>query len=328
MIANNYLSYSITIAFAVTLIGCASSSDFEPQTLTLPDLNFAPEGITVSQDGTFYTGSLTQGRIISINQSNEVVDLVPADSNGLVSAIGIQISNDERLLYVCSSDPGFRQLTESANPALLTFDRLTGEAVGRYELPGGMGLCNDITILPNGTVLATDSFRPRIYSLKPGATELEVWLEDDRFAAEGFNLNGIAYDSQSQSVFVVRYNTGSFHRITIDQQGLAVSVNDISLSNPINGPDGLTALGGGRFLIVEGGGLNPGNTGNLLAVTVNGNAAVVDVLATNLNIPTTTAVHNGYAYVVEGQLDHLVNPDAGATDPYQIVPVRIPSIYL
>jgi len=326
MLSYTAIKHVIPVVFFTTLLGCASSdSDFAPKTLTLPDLKFAPEGIAISDDGTVYTGSLTQGRIISIDLNNQVTDLVPKGSNGLVSAIGMEVSTDNKLLYVCSSDGGFSALSGTVGPALLVFDRVSGESIDRYELPGGTGFCNDIAVLPNGVVLATDSFKPRIYSLAPEATELNVWLEDDQFAAEGFNLNGIAYDNQSQSVFVVRYNTGTFHRISIDDQGMAGKVTEVPLSKSINGPDGLTALGGGRFLLVEGGGLDADSMGNLLAITMNADGAEVELLASELKIPTTTAVYRDYAFVVEGQLDHLFNQETGEPDPFRIVPVQLPS---
>lgn len=92
-------------------------------------------------------------------------------------------------------------------------------------------------------------------------------------------------------------------------------------------PDGLTALGDGLFLVVEGGGLSAGARGALLGVRLNGDAAMVATIAADLNIPTTVAVVGDTAFVVEGQLDHLFDPNAGPADPYRILAIELPTSY-
>lgn len=147
----------------------------------------------------------------------------------------------------------------------------------------------------------------------------------DKFAGEGFNLNGIAYDDGA--IYVLRYQTGTLHRIAVKADGTAGEVADITLPKPATGADGLTALGSGRFLIVSGGGLTAGSRGALLGVKVKDGAATMDVIASDLNVPTTVAVKGNAAYVVEGQLDHLFDPSAGPADPYRILVLDLPQDY-
>ncbi|MGR1579899.1 hypothetical protein ACSSNL_00390 [Thalassobius sp. S69A] len=292
--------------------------------IPLPDPAFAPEGISADADGNLYTGSLTQGRLIAISaKDHSVRDFAPAGANGMVTVVGLHVAGDT--VFACSSDPGISALTGTAAPALVAFDRVTGAASGRYELPAGGAFCNDIAQLPDGTILATDSFAPRIYALAPGGDQLEIWLEDAQFSGEGFNLNGIAYDDGA--VYALRYNTGTLHRIAIEQNGQSGAVSQVALPRNIHGADGLTALGNGRFLIVEGGGLSAGATGALLGVTLNGDAATIDTIAADLNVPTTATVIGTQAYVIEGQLDHLFDPSAGPADPYRILKIQLPAAY-
>ncbi|MDP1737665.1 MAG: hypothetical protein Q8L23_09515 [Caulobacter sp.] len=292
--------------------------------ITLPDHGFAPEGIAVDGDGALYTGSLTQGRIVKITPaSGEVTDFVAPGANGLVSVVGLHVAGD--LLYACSSDPGVSALKGAAAPALVVFDRRSGAAAGRFELPEGGAFCNDIAELPDGTILATDSFAPRIYALRPGSERLDIWLEDTRFVGEGFNLNGIAHDAGA--VYVVRYNTGTLHRIEVAADGAAGAVSEIVLPAPLRGPDGLTALGDGRFLVVEGGGLNAGARGALTGIRLDGATATVETIAADLDVPTAAVVVGGTAYVVEGQLDHLFDPGAGPASPYRILAIDLPAAY-
>lgn len=292
--------------------------------IPLPDLAFAPEGISNDTSGNLYVGSLTQGRIVKITpQTGEVTEFAAAGANGLVTVVGLHVAGNQT--FACSSDPGISALTGTAAPALVAFDIQTGQAKGRYPLPEGGVFCNDIAELPDGTILATDSFVPRIYALAPGADELTVWLDDSRFAGEGFNLNGIAYDDGA--VFVARYNTGTLHQIDVNPDGQAGTVTDLNLSEDLQGADGLTALGDGRFLIVEGGGLSAGARGALWGVTVTDEDAVLQAITPNLNVPTTATVVGSTAFVVEGQLDHLFDPEAGLADPYRILAIELPEAF-
>lgn len=315
---------TMTTFTAALMVGLSAMAAQAQTAITLPDPAFAPEGIAADSDGALYTGSLTQGRIVRIApETGDVSDFAAPGANGMVSVVGLHVSGD--LVYACSSDPGASTLTGTAGPALVAFDRKTGAATGRFDLPEGGAFCNDIAEMPDGTILATDSFAPRIYALRPDSDRLEIWFENQGFVADGFNLNGIAYDAGA--VYVLRYNTGSFHRIGVTVDGAADVVSEIDLPAPFRGPDGLTALGAGRFIVVEGGGLSAGARGALLGVRLNGDAVLVETITDDLNIPTTATVVGDTVFVVEGQLDHLFDPNAGPADPYRILAIELPASY-
>ncbi|MEO3416285.1 hypothetical protein AAFO92_16665 [Roseovarius sp. CAU 1744] len=293
--------------------------------ISLPDAAFAPEGISHDTSGNLYVGSLTQGRIVKISpKTGDVTEFASAGANGLVTVVGVHVEGNQT--FACSSDPGISALTGTAPAALVAFNTETGASTGRYPLPEGGIFCNDIAVLPDGTILATDSFVPRIYALKPGGDQLEIWLDDSRFAGEGFNLNGIAYDNGA--VFAARYNTGTLHQIEVGKDGQAGAITDLKMSVEIHGADGLTALGDRRFLIVEGGGLSAGARGALWGATVSDGKATLEAIAGDLNVPTTATVLGNTAYVVEGQLDHLFDADnAGAADAYRILAIELPETF-
>lgn len=314
------LMFACSIAVTVT----AAAATAAEQTINLPDLAFAPEGISNDESGNLFVGSLTQGRIVKIApQSGDISEFAAAGANGLVSVVGLHV--DRGQVFACSSDPGIGVLTGTSAPALVAFDAVSGAPTGRYPLPEGGIFCNDITALPDGTILATDSFAPRVYALRPGADQLEIWLDDDAFADEGFNLNGIAYDDGA--VYLARYNTGTLHTVHVGTGSSADVVEHIDLHTKIQGADGLTALGQGRFIVVEGGGLSAGARGALLGVTLENGIARVATIAENLNVPTTATIVGDTAYVVEGQLDHLFDETAGAADPYRILAIELPETF-
>lgn len=310
------------MATAAIILSCATGAVAQDN-LTLPDPAYGPEGIGIDRAGDLYVGSLTEGRIIRIDpKSGAVTDFIASGSGGLVSVVGVHVTADDKTIYACSSDPGISRLKGSATPALVAFDRATGKLAGRYELPEGGRFCNDITELTDGTILATDSFAPRVYTLRRGAHKLSIWFEDPYFNADGFNLNGIAADDGV--VYVVRYNKGTLHAVPVNADGSAGQRSDIVLPRPLHAPDGLTRLSRGRFLVVEGGGLKAGARGGLTALKVEGGEAKLSPVADDLKVPTTVAVREGLSFVVEGQLDHLFDPAAGPAGPFRILRIALP----
>lgn len=270
--------------------------------------------------GGLYVGSLVQGSILHIAPGSRAVRTFAAPgSNGLVTVVGLHVTSDDQLLYACSSDPGFGKLTKTAKPALTAFRLADGAPAGRYELPAG-GFCNDITELSDGTILATDSFTPRIYSVTKGSKQLKVWFEDRQFEGEGFNLNGIA--ATSGNVYVLRYNTGSLYRIAIKADGSAGEIHEVVLNRKLRGPDGLVAVNAKELIVVEGGGLTAGARGALTRIKLDGDTGATEMIADDLRVPTTAVVRNNTAYVVEGQLDTLFDPKAGPPHPFRILPIR------
>jgi sugar lactone lactonase YvrE len=180
------------------LVGCATPpgglTEIEDP-IIFADRSLFPEGVAVDRAGGLYVSSLMQGSILYLEpESHTPRTFAAPGSNGLVTVVGLHVASDEKLLYACSSDPGYGKLTRSAKPAVTAFRLTDGAPAGRFELPAG-GFCNDITEFSNGTILATDSFKPRIYSILKGSNQIGVWFEDKRFEGEGFNLNGIVATS-------------------------------------------------------------------------------------------------------------------------------------
>lgn len=66
----------------------------------------------------------------------------------------------------------------------------------------------------------------------------------------------------------------------------------------------------------------------MLSKLSEGEPALVEELAGDLNVPTTLAVIGSVAYVVEGQLDHLFDAEAaGPAEAYTIRAVDLPEAY-
>jgi len=303
--------------FWVCLAATTSFSAYATNTVPLPGPNLFPEGIAADNNGGLYIGSLTKGRILYLEPDTHLPRKFNDDgSNGLMSVGGLMVSPDGSTLYVCNSDLGITNFSAAAKPGLVAFGIRDGGLVNRWNFPGG-GLCNDMTMTADGTILMTDSFNPRILALKSGADELIEWVTDERFNGEGFNLNGITWNSEG--VFVVKYNSNELFRISQNSNGSAGKIEKVQLSRALAGPDGIKALEDGNLLVVEGAGM-------LSIIKISNLDGHIQTVANGLNVPTTVAVIGKMAYVVEGQLDHLPSPNKAVTapDPFQLQSITLP----
>ena len=192
------------------------------------DANFFPEGITISNNGDMFVGSLKENKIVRFKNKKKYSEIfVPSNSNGLMSVIGIIADDRNKILWACSSNPGVTNYpTQNPIVSLKAFDLTTGDPLQSYKFPNG-GFCNDITIDNNGNVYATDSFNPRILRLNKSKSRLENWFEDKAFEGEGFNLNGITFIDNK--IYTVKMNSGELFEISIGENGKPVNFNKIDL---------------------------------------------------------------------------------------------------
>jgi sugar lactone lactonase YvrE len=159
-------------------------------------------------------------------------------------------------LYVCSNDLGAMGVAgpgDEKGASLKTFDLKTGAAKGSFPLKDAKSLCNDIAVGSDGTAYVTDSFAPYVYSLKPGATALEVWATDPLLAPakDGVGLDGIAVGADGD-LYVTTYIPAKLFRIAA-KDGKAGSITELKPSRALDHADAMRAHGDG-FLLVEGAG--------------------------------------------------------------------------
>ncbi len=60
----------------------------------------------------------------------------------------------------------------------MTFDLRTGKPKASYPFPAPASACNDIAVDNDGTAYATDTPNGRIFRVKPGASTLELFMQD------------------------------------------------------------------------------------------------------------------------------------------------------
>ena len=152
-----------------------------------------------------------------------------------------------------------------------SFDLKSGAAKGTYPFPSNGGACNDMAIAADGTVYATESFANRIHRLRPGATELDVWVTDQRFAG----IDGIAILAD-RAVYVNTFFGGELFRIPVNADGGAGTIVKIDTSMPLSRPDGLRTVGPRTLIQAEG-------QGRFTELTIDGDRANVRVVKDGLS---------------------------------------------
>jgi hypothetical protein len=284
--------------------------------LALPGDELYPEGIAVGKDGTFYVGSLREGLILRATAASylRARPFIPAGSNGLVAVLGLLVDDAASTLWACSSDMPQSKLAGTARTALKAFDLASGAPRGSFEFPGG-GRCNDLAIDSRGAVYATDSASPRLLRLPRGGSALEVWLEGEVLA--GY-LNGIVADARDR-LYLVLSDAGGLIRIPVEPDGRPGPVTRVALSRKLTSPDGIEMLDERTPVVIE----SSWYLSTIALAEEGGQVTGTVAPIARARRPTTFALHDHAAWVVEGQLLSLNNPDAGGPPLLPFVVYRV-----
>ncbi|MGY8677234.1 hypothetical protein Q2941_05380 [Bradyrhizobium sp. UFLA05-153] len=307
-------------AWTIAVLGLtAGFVDAQNAPISLADRSF-PESVTSTSDGALYVGSFNLGGVTRITPSGKVDAFISPGAGGSRSTLGVLADEKSGTLYVCSND-----LTDLAvaSPGdgkgawLKTFDLRTGAAMGSFALKDDKSFCNDIAVGNDGTAYVTDSFAPYVYSLKPGATALEVWATDPALAPakDGVGLDGIAVGADGH-IYVTTYIPAKLFRVAV-KDGKPGAITELRPSQALDHADALRAHGSG-LLLIEG-------AGRLDKVTVSGDDAKIEVVKDGLAEPVSVTQVGDVAWVAEGKLSHLIGPNKDKDPgPFVLKSVALP----
>jgi sugar lactone lactonase YvrE len=304
-------------AFALALPSFADDS----KEIKLPGDQAYPESIAAAPDGTLYVSSPAVGGVWRIQpQTAAVEEWIKPGAFGSRSTLGVLVDKAANLLWVCSND-----LSSAGVPGPGTvpgsyvkgFDLASGEGKVSVALPGKATLCNDMVVSSDGSLFVTNSLAPQILRLKPGDTQLEVWLESPAFEQppEGApGLDGIAFGGDG-NIYVNNFTNGAFFRVDV-KDGMPGKITKLQPSRPLKFPDGLRSTGGQTFVMAEGG-------GSVDRVSVKGDDVEIETIKDGIAGPTSVALVGQTLWVSEGQLPHLFDPAKSGPPllPFRIVGV-------
>jgi hypothetical protein len=300
---------SRTLLAAMALLSAGTAGAASPSG-PLPDIvmdgtNLYPESMSSSPDGTVYIGSMMGIVFRAKPGSNKATPWIkPSASNGILTLLGVLVDAPTHTLWLCSSPGALRSPPVTGTASLMAFDLKTGRQRGHYPFPAPASVCNDISVAPNGDVYASDTPNGRILRLAKAERALTVFAADPRLKGiDGlvFGGNGVLYlNNVSRNQLLI---------IDIRPDATAGAITELSLSQPVAGPDGFRFIGGNRFLLAE------GNAGRVDLVTISGVHADIHVLREGLQSPPAVTLVGNTVYALEGKILYLISPALKGQDP-------------
>lgn len=203
-----------------------------------------PEGIEHDpRTGEMLLGSIRQGKVVVVAADGTVRTLV--DDARLRSVVGIRVDAARNRLLVTNSDYGVAERSTEADrfktAALGIYDLTSGKPIHYVDLsglrPAERRFVNDLAVDGDGNAYVTDSLAAAIYKVTP-AGGASLFLADDRFRGEGFNLNGIQVHKDGY-LLVAMKSVGTLFRVPLaDPQ----RYTEVKLPRPLVATDGLVLV--------------------------------------------------------------------------------------
>jgi streptogramin lyase len=304
-----FLHTTALVVFTLSLVQPCATSAYVPASIPLPSNFQYPNGITHASDGTLYVGSVTSGQILRINPRGKVETFFPGSAEVFAST-ALRLDEQRGILWGTSPDfLGVRHQdgkTSRRPHRIFAINTRTGKVLRVILMPDS-GFGNDMALDTNGGVYLTDSKRPCIYYIAPGADRLRVWAEDTRFSSKEIGLSGIA--RRPDGVIVVgMFSSGKLLKVIPQPQG-GVKVEAIALERKLENPDGIQFAPDGSLLVTEGA-IASGN-GRLLridALSSETQPKLVETIASGMESPVNLTVAARSVWVTEARIRHRLLP--------------------
>jgi sugar lactone lactonase YvrE len=298
-------------AALAALAAVSAASAAPPADIRIDDVHVFPESMSSTADGTVYIGSI-KGDVFRARPGAKMAEPW-AHPEGVLSILGVLADPGSNTLWICSSPNNFRNPPAVGVSAVMALDLKTGKQKAVYPLPAPASACNDITVAKDGTTYVSDTPNGRVFTIRRGAKELELFAQDDRLKG----IDGIAFSGDGV-LYANIVSKGQMVRLDRDKGGKFTGVTQLELSQPVAGPDGLRLISGHRFLQAE------GNSGKITEVTIDGDKASIKVLKEGLVSPPGVTRVGNTAYAIEGKIGYLIDPKLKGQEPGPFVVHAIP----
>jgi sugar lactone lactonase YvrE len=270
-----------------------------------------PEGIAFnSKSGKFLVGSFREGAVYEV-AANGAASLFVSDPR-LNSVLGLCVDTQRNRLLIANSDIGSAQRPSPDGPSKLAslgiYDLTTGRPLNFINLgkvsSGKNHLANDLTLDAQGNAYITDSLSPVIYKVDVDGNA-SIFLESDRFRAEGVGLNGIIFHPEG-FLIVTKKDDGALFKVPLENPG---SFSRIKLSGSLRGSDGLVLVGKDNLAVICN--KTPNAVSNaVVSVRTSDHwntATIVEQLSVGDVYPTTGTVKDDKLYIVHSRLNTLIS---------------------
>lgn len=260
------------------------------------DIDLNGEGIDVFEDG-WIAGSGRTGSLHRIERTGETTVLW-RETESSRRMLGVRNDPARRIVWACSIGPD-----EHEPHSQLLRISLQPSGVQRFRLPDVHSLCNDVALLPDGSVAVSDSERGSILQL----TANGGWRTLAAPGSFGYP-NGLTYLASARRLVV----TDLRGLWTIDPETARSAPIEAPAGTFVGGIDGLYAVQGNLLGIQNG--LRPHRVVRIVLADAARRVERVEAIASNLPElaeMTTAAVAGGEITVLaSSQLVQLVSSDS------------------
>jgi hypothetical protein len=283
------------------------------QAFTIPEKALLTEGLAYDpQDKKFFVSSVRQRKILRLDRTGRG-DLLSKPEDDLWAVMGMKVDGPRRRLWAAMSAmpqmSGFKPEDEG-RAGIVCYDLKTGRLAKKYLLPGKpeTHLLGDLAVDAKGTVMATDSLMPVLYTPSAAGDSLDVFLTYDKFQS----LQGIDFSTDGKAVFVADYSVGLY---VIDRQTKTVHLLEAPKTAALIGIDGLYFFQGSLLAVQNG--LKPNR---ILRVFLNKDysrierVAVLEANQMTMPEPTLGVIADGVFYFIANSQWALVD-DKGRAAP-------------
>lgn len=271
-----------------------------------------PEGIAHDPvDDVFYVSGIYRRKVLRVDRSGRATDFVAEGQDGMLGGLGVKVDAKRRLLWVISTTTpemlGWKKGDDRS--MLAAYDLRDGRLVRRIE--GTPAMLNDLALLADGSLVATDMGRHTVVRLTPNATAFEVFAKDFSYP------NGIALSDDERYLYVADFR--GITRFGLHDQ----SRTRVESKSILGGIDGLS-MHRGKLIGIQ------NTTGKARVIRIDPANGAVEILESGnalFEIPTTGAVAGDeYFFIANPGLrhfhdDHTIWPMNRLQDP---VMLRIP----
>jgi sugar lactone lactonase YvrE len=216
----------------------------------IPEKGIVPEGIAFdSKTDSFFVSSIRKRKIVRVGRDGRAADFVPSGRDGLRAVLGMRVDPARRRLWACTRSTEHMEGYRADSPggsSLVEIDADTGALVRERPLPNDPepSACDDVALAADGSVFVNDTDDTRLYVLRRGASELELFLDE---ASMG-RPQGFAVSDDGKTIWVSNYRS----LLAVDTASKTVRPLPAPPEFPLNGIDGLAYAGGTLYAIQNG----------------------------------------------------------------------------
>lgn len=325
------------IAAAIGLAAGGATAQTVAETIALPEGMVFPEGIVEDGNGSLILSVFGSGAILRIDQAGVAEIYKSAGEDGLAAPVGLAIDASRDRLWVSSINP------ETFMSKLHVFTLSSGELQGSIDAPAAMGphFFNEIVLAADGRAYISDTLQPRIWTVGPDSVlSLEEFAVDPLLAnpdpERALGMNGLAISPDGNYLIASimdRMSQGGGRLVRVDV--VDRTVQDVALAGDLaefGGSDGMFFLPDGRLLMVN---VTPPSalaTASFSSDFSEANVASLAAADQVVDRPSSIALRDGKLWIVNSQLDHVLDDGNGAMGtppdlPFEIVGVDVADIF-